>query len=61
LIDTCSPCKVTPASKYQDKKYGQNKRVFTISLPKQKARCTVCGAEKNVGSATLEKEKKKNK
>jgi hypothetical protein len=32
--------------KFQDKKYGKNKRVFNYSVKGDKWRCTVCKREK---------------
>lgn len=47
---SCSPCKETLASAYQDKLYGKGKRVHTLhGTIKNGARipeCTVCGGKK---------------
>lgn len=47
IVKTCTPCKETEASKFQDKEYGKNMRVFN-KMKTEKAtgayRCTVCGA-----------------
>lgn len=48
-LKPCSPCKDTPAARYQDATYGKGIRVYNTTLSKGERisyRCTVCGALK---------------
>jgi hypothetical protein len=59
MIASCSSCKETRASKFQDEMYGKGKRAHTPMVG-GKMRCTVCGNERYAsGEAAPKKGKKK--
>lgn len=47
-IKLCPNCK---PHEYQDKRYGQNMRVYNESVTGKKKNCTVCGKETDSSSA----------
>lgn len=44
MVTICSDCK---PHKFQDARYGKNRRVMNLCKEGKSVRCTVCGAEKN--------------